>query len=621
MVKINPVSEHVRPSLVESFHIGDFHPRTEQIRRAYEWGQELHKGQIRLSGEPYFDCHCGWVASLVEQLTGNEAWTIAALLHDAIEDQDATITDIINYFPAPLGEEVATIVDGTTKLITSHGGRSKELETLRKIASFRNPGVFIIKLADRTHNMLTLNFMPRNKQAQKAEEAIRAYGRLAGILNCYLWRCWLEDLAFPFYQPETYAYVKNKIDADPRLNTHFLNPMMEKLAGVMEKEGLSGEINVVVNGYWRSWLKLKELARNRLTSLDNFGNVDDLVSFRLVVDTEDDRDCYKLLAGVNRFLGSYLDQTGFNDYIALPQNGYQALQVTGWFENYGKIEVAIASREMEGENMWGIVYNLKNNRPISHYQPVTILTPSGGLRFVEEGATVLDAIASIQADYFLDKVTTVEVNGNMAKLSDRVRPGDVIEVLTGDERLVPSENWLSFANRTTTPLLRSVLVNQELKREADAGRKIIRSIIFDHGITDLEDVQALEPEKMDRLLGLLASPNLDDLYAAVGGGAIGLNDFQEKLQKVRISRAELEWSTIYLEGPPVANQPGVIAHLAGSIWQAGGNILRVVNNTYPSGRFDIRIVTGELSEEQKEHIRESMLQLSDDLGLASFELT
>ncbi|NSW53053.1 MAG: HD domain-containing protein [Anaerolineae bacterium] len=615
MVKINPVTAKVRTQLEDELPIGDFKPRTEMMQRAFDWGRELHKGQIRLSGEPYFECHCGWVASLVDHLIGNEAWTIAALLHDAIEDQDVTLEDIHRKFPGPLGEEVGTIVDGTTKLITSRGGRSKEIETLRKIATFRNPAVFLIKLADRTHNMLTLNFMPRSKQIPKAEEAIRAYGRLAGILNCYRWRCWLEDMAFPYYQPETYEYVRSKIDADPRLSPGFINPLMEKLAGVMEKEGLSGEVSVVVNGYWRSWLKLKEMARNRLTSLDTFANVDDLVSFRLVADSSDDRECYRLLAGVNRFLGSYLDQTGFNDYIAIPQNGYQALQVTGWFENFGAIEVAIASREMEGENMWGVVYNLQHNRPISQYQPVTILTPTGGLRFVEEGATVLDAVASIQQDFFLDKVTNVEVNGNLAHLSDRVHPGDVIEVITGDQRMVPSENWLSFASRSTIPLLRSVLVNQELKREADAGRKIIRSIIIEHGITDLEDVQALEPEKMDRLLGLLASPNLEDLYAAVGGGAIGLTELTEKLEKVAITRKELGWSTIFLEGPPHANQPGVMAHLAGLIWQANANILRVVNNTYPNRGYEIRIVTVKLSSEQKEIVWDALHQLKDELGL------
>jgi len=621
MIKTNPVGKQVRSTLEDYFHLGKFVARSKNVQRAYDWGKEVHKGQMRLSGESYFENHCVWVANVVDQLVQNEAWTIAALLHDAIEDQDKTLDDLKTLFPGQLGEQVAHIVNGTTKLITSRGGRSKEIETLRKIASFQDPAIFIIKLADRMHNMITLNYMPKYKQVPKAEEAIRAYGRLAGILNCYRWRCWLEDLAFPYYQPETYTNVKKLLDADPRLTPDFINTLIEKFAGVMEREGLNGEVSVEINGYWRSWIKLKELARARRTSLDHFGNVEDIVSFRLTIDTDDDRDCYKLLAGVNSFLGSYLVHTGFDDYIAVGQNGYQALQVTGWFENYGAIEVAIATRDMEGENMWGIVYNLTHDRPIDHYKPITILTPTGGLRFVEEGATVLDAVASIQGDYFLDKVTTVEVNGSLVKLSDHIRPGDVVEVITGDQRLEPNKDWLSFSSPTTASLIRNVLINQELKREAEMGRQIIHPILFNQGIVALEDVQALEPEKVDRLMGLLASPNLEDFYAAVGGGAISTSDFKEKLEKVHITKNELEWSTIHLSGPSRSNRPGVMARLAGMIWEIGGNILRIVNNTYPNGSFDIRIVTHKLSTEQKDIIDTSLNSMKDQVDLQIAEVT
>ncbi|MBN2047242.1 MAG: HD domain-containing protein [Anaerolineaceae bacterium] len=620
MVKVNYIQGNVRKYPSDEYNFDEFTIRTENIRRAYVWGSKLHQGQTRLSGEPYFDCHCVWVASVVDQLVGIESWTIAALLHDAIEDQETSLDEIRQMFPGELGEEVATIVDGMTKLVISRGGRSRELETLRKIASFRNPAVFLIKLADRTHNILTLDFMPPQKQEQKAEEAIRAYSRLAGILNCYLWRCWLEDISFPFYQPATYQIVKEKIDQDPRLQPAFINSMMDKLAEIMERFQICGEIKAVPNGYWRSWLKLKQLARMRKASLDSFIMVEDLISFRMILDTEDSIDCYRLLSGVNRFLGSCLDQTGFNDYIAVSQNGYQALQVTGFFENIGAIEVAIMTKEMEGENMWGIVDSLKHGRPISQYQPVTILTPTGGLRFVEEGATVLDAIASIQQDYFLDKVTTVEVNGTLAHLSDRVRPGDVIEVITGDRRLVPDESWLNFATRSTVPLLRSVLANQALKEEAVLGRQLLRGIIAARGIIDLEDVQALEPEKMDQLLGLLASPNLDDLYAAVGGGAINLDDFAEQMDNVGLSKKDLRWTTMHLIGSSQANRPGVLAHLTGLISQSQSNILRVVNNTYPDDSYEIRIVTDEMTPEQESLIKEAMKDLAQDIQLEITEL-
>ena len=613
-------STYIRYDLEKEFQLDEFHPRTAAIAHAYEWGRKIHTGQKRLTGEPYFETHCGWVGNLVDQMAQNEAWTIAALLHDAVEDQNVTLDDIRHEFPGILGETVAPLVDGATKLITSRDGRSKEIETLRKIAAHRDPGVFVIKLADRSHNILTLEHMTPEKQIPKAEEAIRAYGRLAGILNCHRWRCWLEDIAFPFYQKSTYEHVKKHIDADLRLKPEFLDHMSSQFALVMEREGLAGEIRVIANGYWQSWMKLKKLARERRSSLDNFGNIDDLVSFRLVLDTEDDRDCYRLLAGINRYLGSYLDQTGFDDYIAIPQNGYRALQVTGWFEDLGAIEVAITTAEMEGENMWGVIHNMRHHKPTGQYQPITILTPTGGMRFLEEGASVLDAVASIQQDFFLDKVNSVEINGKLAHLSDRVQSGDVIEVTTGDQPLEPNMNWLNFSSRSTAAIVRSVLINQALKREAETGRDMIRPIIFDHGIIDLEDVVSLEPERFERLLGHLASPNLEDLYIGIGGGAISLEDFRETLGKVKISRKELGWSTIYLIGPKHANKPGILALLASVVWESGSNILRVVNNTYPDGSYDIRIVTLEFTEEQRQQVLNALNSLKDDVDLFMVEV-
>ncbi|MEE4195137.1 MAG: HD domain-containing protein [Anaerolineae bacterium] len=620
MSSIKIRSSYTRYNLIKEFKLDEFVPRTEAIAQAYEWGSQIHAGQKRLTGEPYFETHCGWVGNLVDQMAQNEAWTIAALLHDAIEDQNVSLEDIRKKFPGILGESIAPLVDGVTKLITSRDGRSKEIETLRKIAAYRDPGVFVIKLADRSHNILTLEHMPKQKQIAKAEEAIRAYGRLAGILNCHRWRCWLEDIAFPFYQHNTYDFVSNTINADPRLQPQFLEQMSWQLANVMEKEGVTGEIHVVANGYWQSWMKLKKLARERRSSLHNFGNIDDLVSFRLILETEDDRDCYRLLAGVNRYLGSYLDQTGFDDYIAIPQNGYRALHVTGWFGDMGAIEVAITTREMEGENMWGVVHNMRHHLPTGQYQPITILTPTGGMRFLEEGASVLDAVASIQQDFFLDKVNSVEVNGKLAHLSDRVQSGDVIEVTTGDNPLFPNESWLSFSSRATTAIVRSVLVNQALKLEAEQGRKLIRPIIFEHGIVDLDDVANLEPERVERLLGYLASPFLEDLYIGLGGGAIPLEDFSEALARANISRQELAWSTIYLIGPKKANRPGIMALLTSVIWESGSNILRIVNNTYPDGSFDVRIVTVEYTDEQREHITQALQSLKEDVDLFMVEV-
>ncbi|MBI4929084.1 MAG: bifunctional (p)ppGpp synthetase/guanosine-3',5'-bis(diphosphate) 3'-pyrophosphohydrolase [Anaerolineae bacterium] len=598
MVDILPVHS-LRPSIADEFNPGEFIPRTESIAAAFAWGQKVHAGQKRISGEPYFETHCAWVAAFLDRLVGNEAWTIAGLLHDAVEDSGESLDQIRTLFPGKLGEDVAYIVDGVTKLSNPRDGRSREMETLRKIAMFRDPGVFLVKLADKSHNLLTLEHMSPAKRVQKATEAIRAYGKLAGILNCHKWRCWLEDMAFPFAEPDTYTDVRARVDADPRLQISFINPFMDQLSHLMEKTGVSGSVNILVNGYWQSWQKLRRMARARKAPLTSFMHLNDLISFRLVVDDEDRAQCYNLLGAVNTFFGPYLDNDRFDDFIAFPQNGYRAIQVTGWLPDYGAVEVAIATREMEGENTWGVVDCIKKQRDTSLYRPVEILTPSGGARFLREGSTVLDAVASIQQEFLLDKISAVKVNGNLARLSDRVNPGDVVEVVTSGKRLVPSEDWLNFCNESTARLLRLVLATESLKRSAEHGRQLVREIIAAQGILTLEDVQALETNRVDFLLEQLGCASLEDLYTAVGGGAIPLDDLRSKLYDAKITRETLHWTTINLNAPKEDNRPGVLARLAGLVSDHEANILRSVNNTLPDGGFYLRLVVSFVEDEQQ----------------------
>ncbi len=606
-VKVNRVIE-IRPRIEDEFNPGQFVPRTPAIEEAYQWGKQLHAGQLRLSGEPYFDTHCAWVAGFLDNLVHNEAWTIAALLHDTVEDQGESLEMIKEKFPGPLGFEVAHIVDGVTKISNPRDGRSREIETLQKIAQFRDPGVFLVKLADKSHNLLTLKHMPVHKQRAKANEAIRAYGKLAGILNCYRWRRWIEDTAFPFADPETYVFVKNKIDADPRLEIDFLNMVMTDLGLIMEKSGLSGSIEIIVNGYWQGWQKLRRMAQARKTSMNSFKDINDIVSFRMVLDSDDETTCYQLLPKVNRFLAPYLDQNRFDDYISVPQNGYRALQVTAWLPERGAIEIAIATREMEEENHWGVVYALQNHKDIERYNPIEILTPSGGARFLPEGSTVLDAVASIQQEFLLDKISAVKINGFTKALYEEVYPGDIVEVVTEGKRLVPSEEWLKYANASTTRAIRSVITMEALRKAAEEGRQILRPILAAHGLIALEDIQALNPDQYDNLLEQLGAASLEDLHVSLGSGAIRLMDISASLDATGLTAEKLRWTTISMVGTRESNQPGVLAHLANLVSQAGGNILRSVNNTLPDGGFYLRIVVKNLTPDRKDNLRLAFLQ-------------
>ncbi len=614
MVNITEVKE-IRPAFKSEFNITEFIPRTQNIAEAYRWGQQLHSGQKRLSGDPYFETHCAWVGGFLDQLVANEAWTIAGLLHDSVEDSGESLDRIRQKFPGELGKEVAHIVDGVTKLSNPRDGRSRELETLRKIAMFRDPGIFLVKLADKSHNVMTLEHMAPAKRVKKAEEAIRAYGKLAGILNCYTWRRWLEDTAFPFYDPETYASVKAKIDSDPRLRPDFINSVIQQLGKIMEQEGIEGRVEIIVNGYWQSWQKLRQLARLRKASLHSFSAVNDLISFRMVLNSNDEKKCYLLLAGVNRFFCSFLDQSQFEDYIAYPQNGYRALQTTAWMSAFGAFEIAIATDEMEGENLWGIVYALKKGKDISSYRPVEILTPTGGARFVPEGSSVLDAIASIQREFLLDKISAVKVNGILVRLSDQVRPGDVVEVITSGPRQAPSEEWLRFSNLSTTNLLRAVLATEGLRRSAEVGRKQVKELLSHRGLLALEDIHILEPDKMVNLLERLSCASLEDLYSAVGGGAVRLDDIEKALDELGILKDKLGWITISLIANAQSNHPGVLSRLAGIVSEHGGNILRSVNDNLPDGGFSLRLVVKSLPQDGIQPIKEAFLNSGFDLRM------
>lgn len=600
MVEIETINE-IRPRLTGDFEVGEFVARTEAIARAWEWGKKVHGNQLRLSGEPYFETHCGWVGTFLDKLVNKEAWTIAGLLHDTIEDQGETLDEIRDLFPGPLGEEVAHIIDGVTKMSNPRDGSTREMETLRKIAMFRDPAVFLVKLADKSHNLMTLKYMPRAKQWQKATEAIRAYGKLAGILNCYRWRRWIEDMAFPFAEPEAYNNVKSLIDADPRLNLDFIRYYLAELGQLFDQEGVDGSVRFTVNGYWQAWDKLQRMARQRRSSLENFSAVNDIVSFRMLVNENDITACYRLLARVNRYFSKNLDQDRFDDYIASPQNGYRALQVTTYLPGAGAIEIAITTKEMEGENTWGVVHRIKNKQDISMYSPVQILTAYGGTRFLAEGATVLDGVAAIQ-EFYLDKINKVLVNGEERHIYDTLNPGDVVEVVTTGTHMIPSADWLNHCNVTTARRLRSVLATVGLKEASRRGREMIHPILAERGIIALEDVSSLDASRVEAMLGLLACANLDDLYSAIGDRAIYLDEFTEALDLVGISRSALNWVTVEVSGANNSNRPGVLSYLAGLVYEAGANILRTVSTTSKEGAFTLRMVLGGLDAESKQKV-------------------
>ena len=267
---------------------------------------------------------------------------------------------------------------------------------------------------------------------------------------------------------------------------------------------------------------------------------------------------------------------------------------------------------MEGENTWGVVYCIKNNKDISKYNPVQILTPYGGTRFLQEPATVLDGVAAVQ-EFYLDKINKVLVNGEERHLYDTLDPGDVMEVITGGSVKVPEPEWLNHCNASTARRLRIVLARVSLKEASKKGKKMSHAVLAERGILDLDDINALEPSRIANLLGMLACANVDDLYAAIGEGSILMREFEDTLDLVGIDSTSRRWTSLLVTGSNKANRPGILASIAGLISKSDFNILRTVNHTFKDGAFQLRMVLPGLTDEQIAHLYQI-------LDLKTFEL-
>jgi guanosine-3',5'-bis(diphosphate) 3'-pyrophosphohydrolase len=225
-------------------------------------------------------------------------------------------------------------------------------------------------------------------------------------------------------------------------------------------------------------------------------------------------------------------------------------------------------------------------------------------------------VASIQQEFLLDKISSVKVNGNLAMLSDKVKPGDVVEVISSATRIVPEIGWLKIVNPATARLLRSVLAVEDLRQAAEMGKKQLKNVLNERGILALEDVQALYPEKIIQLLETTSTANLQDLYSAIGSGAIRITELANELDEIGISREKLNWTTINIQSGLYANRPGVLAKLAGLVSDSGGNIVRSVNNTMPDGGFYLRLVV----ENMKTKKHDFMDQASEISGIKIIEI-
>ena len=434
------------------------------IERAYRYSEEKHRGQSRLSGEPYI-IHPLEVAIILTQHKMDSTAIAAALLHDVVEDTDVTLEEMTALF----GTEVAQLVDGVTK-ISSLRKRSKsrdQAETLRKMlmATINDPRVIIIKLADKTHNMRTVMFQPDHKQIQMSEEVIEIYAPLAGRLGMSKIRSELEDIAFRILHPEDYTNIKTRLAEQSGALELYIDTVRSTLHKKLGENGIPTKVIGRVKHCFSIYRKMQDQDKS-------FDEIFDIRAVRII--TDEVSNCYAILGAVHTLWAPVPNR--FKDYIAMPKsNMYQSLHTTVIGPENHFLEIQIRTHTMDVTAEMGIAahwaYKEKGSFPkgglqiladIHHWgdeltntrefmsdlkmnlyqEEVFAFTPKGKIIKLPKGATPIDFAFAIHSEVGT-KCVGAKINGKLSPLKTELTSGDIVEILT-NAKGHPSETWLKF---------------------------------------------------------------------------------------------------------------------------------------------------------------------------------
>lgn len=520
-----------------------YHPTAdvEMIRRAYDFSAAVHKGQKRLSGEPYL-IHPIAVAGIIADLKLDVPSIVSGLLHDTLEDTLTTFEQIKGNF----GAQVAALVDGVTKLsrvnFTSH--EQKQAENFRKmiLAMAKDVRVILIKLADRTHNMRTLNHLPVEKQIATAEETLEIYAPLAHRLGIGWIKSELEDLTLKHLRPEIYYQLKRNVAQKKGTREKYSNEVISVISKKLAEEGIDAEVTGRPKHFYSIYRKME--------SQDlPFDQILDLVGFRIVVDSV--RECYEVLGVVHAYWKPVPGR--FKDYIALRKpNMYQSLHTTVIGPYGQRVEIQIRTHEMHRVSEEGIAahwrykegkdfqfneiqrfawlrqlleweQNLEDPQEFLHSikedlfpDEVYSFTPKGDLWNFPKGATVIDFAYRIHTDIG-HHCTGARVNGQLVPLRYIMRSGDTVEIITTHQQL-PSRDWLKLVK---TPRAKSRIRNwikaQQKERSLALGREILEGDMSRH---NLDYAELRRGGKIKAIAQELGAKDEEALLASVGYGRI-----------------------------------------------------------------------------------------------------
>lgn len=523
----------------------------EVLSKAYYFAKDAHKGQKRASGEEYFTHPCA-VAEILIGL-GMDYYTIAAaFLHDVIEDTPVTEEDIRREF----GEVVLTLVNGVTKLdkIEFKSHEEEQAENFKKIfvSMAKDIRVIIIKLADRLHNMRSLNFLSQERQLRMAHETLEIYAPLAGRLGISQIKCELEDLCLKYIDPKAYEYLSENIHAKLEERRVFVSSVVKEIKEILAESNIHGEVVGRPKHFYSIYKKMQ-----KGKTLDQ---IYDLTAVRVITDTVD--QCYEILGKIHKKWKPIPGR--IKDYIAMPKpNMYQSLHTTV-VTDFGKIfEIQIRTYEMHRTAEFGIAahWKYKQNsqaeetdfdhkldwiREAMEWQgglkdgteflqtvkgdiydsECLVFTPKGEVVSLVASPTPVDFAYRIHTEVG-NRCVGAKVNGKIVPLNYTLTTGDVVEIITSKTSKGPSWDWLKIAR---SPSARAKIKAFFKKQMADEKIKIGKSMLEQESKNKGYSFSSLlNPVSFDMISSKLSFSTTDEMYAAVGCGAVSVNQVLLKL--------------------------------------------------------------------------------------------
>lgn len=554
------------------------------IKRAYDFAKEAHAGQKRSSGEDYIIHPCA-VVEILADFGFDSSTVIAAFLHDVLEDTEVTYDQLKEEF----GEVICNLVEGVTKLdkLRFLDKEEAQAENFRKIfiAMAKDLRVIIIKLADRLHNMRSLQYLPVEKQKRISKETLDIYAPLAGRLGISFFKCELEDLAMKYLFPSEYKYIQENVAKKRSERQGFLDTICEQITQKLQEMGIHGEVNGRPKHFYSVF---KKMHKHHI----DIDQIYDLLAVRIIVDEV--KDCYTMLGEIHTMWKPMPGR--FKDYIAMPKaNNYQSLHTTVVTPYNETFEIQIRTYDMHKIAEYGIAAHWKYKegttgkdseldskvrwlREVMDAQKdidgakefmdavkinvfddeVFVFTPKGDVFDLPVGSTPLDLAYKIHSAIG-NKCIGAKVNKRMVPFSTKLANGDIVEIITSNSSKGPSLDWLKFVHTASARSKIRAYFKKEKKDENIArGKDMLEKEARRRGYA-LSDI--FTPERLSGILQRHGMSSEDDLYATVGFGGLTTSQVLTKIIEVfkkEDHTAEIQQLALTEQKPHKHSKSGVL---------------------------------------------------------------